>query len=265
VSSFLLGGLFLYLGWAALLFFSQRQMLFPRGVIPVTAPPPQTAPGLRMLRLPMPDGDVEAWFLPPAGGGPAPALLFTHGNAELIDHWVEAMASFSARGVGVMLVEYPGYGRSEGTPSYASIRAATLAAYDMLAARPEVDPARIVAYGRSLGGGAAAIVARERPVSALILQSAFTSTRAFARRYLLPGFLVRDRFEVLDAVRELGKPVLVIHGEQDEVIPVAHGRALAASAVGATLVIHRCAHNDCPPDWSAHVEQVLRFLRETRI
>jgi fermentation-respiration switch protein FrsA (DUF1100 family) len=136
-----------------------------------------------------------------------------------------------------------------------------LAAFDTLAVQPEVDPGRIVAYGRSLGSGAAAVLARERSVPALILQSAFTSTRAFARRYLLPGFLVRDRFEVLDAVRAFSGPSLVIHGERDEVIPVSHGRALAAAASDATLVLHSCGHNDCPPDWGAHVESVIRFLR----
>jgi uncharacterized protein len=254
--------LFLYLCWGALLFAAQRRILFAGAGATSAVPAPR---GVRTLRVSIPDGEVDAWFLPPARGGPAPALLFAHGNAELIEQWVGPMSAFAERGVGVMLLEYPGYGRSGGAPSYASVRAAALAAFDTLAAQPEADPARIVAYGRSLGSGVAAVLARERPVPALVLQSAFTSTRAFARRYLLPGFLVRDRFEVLDAMRAFPGPTLVIHGERDEVIPVSHGRALAAAASHATLVLHACGHNDCPPDWGAHVESVVRFLQGERI
>jgi pimeloyl-ACP methyl ester carboxylesterase len=235
-------------------------MLFPVGLIPAAAERTPAIPGLRTFRLPLADGEVDAWFLPPGLEGPRPALLFTHGNAELIDDWVDALRSFARRGVGVMLVEYPGYGRSGGTPSYRSIRAAALAAYDELVRQPEVDPARVVAYGRSLGAGASAVLAQERPLAAMVLLSAFTTPRAFARRYLLPGFLVRDRFEVLQAVTAFRGPVLVVHGERDEVIPFAHGRALAAAGVDAILIAHDCAHNDCPPDWEQHVEQVLRFL-----
>jgi fermentation-respiration switch protein FrsA (DUF1100 family) len=164
-----------------------------------------------------------------------------------------------------MLVEYPGYGRSRGSPSFATVRAAALAAYDELVAQPEVDPELVVAYGRSLGSGAAAILSHERRLAAMILQSAFTTPRAFARRYLLPGFLVRDRFEVLEAVRTFRNPVLIVHGRRDEVIPFAHGEALAREAADATFVVHDCAHNDCPPQWDEHVRLVLAFLQEKQI
>ena len=261
---FLFFALAVYAAWALLLYVVQRRMLFPVAAMPPAERAPQV-PGLRPLRLSIPNGEVDAWFLPPVGDGRRPALLFTHGNAELIDDWVAPMRSFPALGVGVLLLEYPGYGRSTGTPSFESVRSATLAAYHELARQPEVDPKRIVAYGRSLGGGAAGIVAAERPLAALILMSAFTTPRAFARRYLLPGFLVRDRFEVLDAVRRFQGPVLVIHGERDEVIPLAHGRALAAAASDATLIVHECTHNDCPPDWQEHVRSVVDFLEAKRV
>lgn len=258
----LLLGLAGYLAWLLLLFVAQRQLIYLRGGLPTVPDVARSLPGLRAFRIPVPGGEVDAWFLPPAGGAAAPALIFTHGNAELIDHSAYDFASFARRGVGVMLVEYPGYGRSTGRPSQATIEAAVLGAYDVLVAQPEVDPTRVVAYGRSLGAGAAVALAGRRPLAAMVLQSPFTSLAAFAARYFAPGFLVRDRFEVLEAVRAFQGPVLVVHGRRDEIVPYAQGRAVAEAAPDGTLVTHDCAHNNCPPDWERHVDAVVGYLVE---
>jgi uncharacterized protein len=148
------------------------------------------------------------------------------------------------------LVEYPGYGRSHGKPSEASIREAQLAAYDFLVRQPAVDPSRIIAYGRSLGGGAACALIRERPVAALILESTFTSVRPLARRFGLIGPLLLDPFDNLSAVETYAHPTLMLHGEKDLVIPVAHARELAARARVAELYTFDCGHNDCPRPWT---------------
>jgi len=87
---------------------------------------------------------------------------------------------------------------------------------------------RIVAYGRSVGGGAAADLSRDRPVRALALQSTFSSVAAMARQALLPGFLVRDAFDNRRAVADFQGPILLMHGVQDEVIPYEHALSLAA-------------------------------------
>lgn len=194
----------------------------------------------------------EAWFLPARGEsrGPAPLLIFTHGNGELIDDWAREFDTPRGWGVAVLLVEYPGYGRSGGAPSETSIANAIVAAYDWASARRDVDPRRIVAYGRSLGGGAACALAREREVAALVLESAFTSVRALAARLYVPGFLILDPFENLSCVASFPRPVLLIHGEQDEIVPVGESRALHAAAPRSELVVFRdCGHNDCPRPW----------------
>src|SRR6202008_4301022 len=129
-----------------------------------------------------------------------------------------------------LLLEYPGYGRSTGVTTQQSITAASLAAYDWATQQSGIDPKRIIAYGRSLGGGAACALATQRAVAALILESTFTSVRPFAWRFRAPGFLVRDPFDNLAVVRAFKKPLLVLHGTRDEVIPVEHGRELAAAA-----------------------------------
>jgi fermentation-respiration switch protein FrsA (DUF1100 family) len=260
--TFLLTVLIAYSSWLGLLYVAQRQLIYLSRGLPTIPGVERSLPGLRALRIPFDGGEVDAWFVPPAGPYPAPAMIFTHGNAELIDHAAAGMAEFARRGLGVLLVEYPGYGRSTGRPSFTTIEAVMLRAYDWLAEQPEVDRGRIVAYGRSLGGGPAAALSLERPLAALVFQSAFTSLRPYAARYLAPGFLVRDRFEVLEAVRSFRGPVLITHGRTDVVVPYWHGEALAEGAADATLDSFDCGHNDCPPEWGAHVERVVAFLTE---
>jgi fermentation-respiration switch protein FrsA (DUF1100 family) len=260
VMTFVLTGLVLYSAWLLLLFVGQRQLIYLSGGLATIPGVERSLPGLRAFRIPFEGGEVEAWFLPPVGPTPAPAMIFTHGNAELIDHAVPEMADFARRSLGVLLVEYPGYGRSSGRSSFTTIQAVMLRAYDWLAEQPEVDRERIVAYGRSLGGGPAAALSLERPLAALLFQSAFTSLRPYAARYLAPGFLVRDRFEVLEAVRAFRGPVLITHGRRDAVVPYWHGEALAEGAKDGTLDSFDCGHNDCPPDWGAHVQRVMAFL-----
>jgi fermentation-respiration switch protein FrsA (DUF1100 family) len=269
VLKLLLPALIVYAAWLTLLFVGQRQLIYLSAGLPTVPGVERSHAGLRAFRIPVPGGEVDAWFLPPATASSAearsPALIFTHGNAELIDYSVSDFAEFSRRGIGVMMVEYPGYGRSTGRPSFQTIEAAMIGAYDTLIAQPEVNRDRIIAYGRSLGGGPAAMLSTRRPIEALVLQSAFTTLRAYATRYLAPGFLVRDRFEVLEAVRAFRGPVLIVHGRGDEIVPYAHGHALATGASDGRLITHECAHNDCPPDWKAHVEQVVAFLNDKGI
>lgn len=206
------------------------------------------------------EGDVtEAWFLrPPRTEERFPVVMFTHGNGELIDHWAPIYAEVAKRGVGILLVEYPGYGRSGGSPSQSSITRTMLHAYDFIVDQPGVDPDAIVAHGRSLGGGAACALALERPLAGLVLESTFTSVRAMASRLGFPSFLVLDPFDNLAAVAELDLPILVLHGERDDLIPVSHGEALAEAAE-TELVRMPCGHNDCPFSWG-HVEAFLLEL-----
>jgi hypothetical protein len=256
VSVFALAAVALALWWV-LAFVAQRALLFPRSAIPPGAAVDLGWLGGQRLWLEAGGQRSEAWLLParPAGA-PGPLLLYAHGNGELIDHWAEAFEPARARGVSALLVEYPGYGRSEGAPSEISIRAALVAAFDWAAAQGGVDASRIVGWGRSLGGGAVCALARERPLAALVLESTFTSVRSLAARFGVPGFLVRDPFDNLSLVRGFERPLLLLHGERDEVVAVEHARSLHAAAPRAELHLLPCGHNDCPRPWDA----VLGFL-----
>jgi fermentation-respiration switch protein FrsA (DUF1100 family) len=236
---------------------SEEEMLFPAPPAPAE---PALADGVQRIWIETGESRVEAFLLSARGGeAPRPLVLYAHGNGELVDSWLDAFEPLRARGVAVLLVEYPGYGRSGGTPSEASVRDAFAAAYDWALAQPDVDRERIIGYGRSLGGGAMGALAKERPLAALILESTFTSVGDVAHDTIgVPAFLVRNAFGTLDVVRGFRGPVLVLHGDADASIPVAHAHRLAEAAPHAELEILRCGHNDCPRPWN----RIARFLSE---
>jgi pimeloyl-ACP methyl ester carboxylesterase len=254
--SLVIAGLLL-LNFAAM-YFLQPSFTFPRP--PPAAARPQALLDARgeALWSEVDGRRVEAWLLPAAdlGTTPAPLLIYMHGNGELIDQWTEEFAPLRVAGIHVLLVEYPGYGRSAGDPSEASLTAALVAAYDHAVADSRVDARRVVGYGRSLGGGAVAQLAARRPLAALVLESTFTSLTDVVRRYFIPDMLVRNRFDTRSVLRKFPGPVLLLHGEFDRIMPLAHARALKAAQPRAELHVLPCGHNDCPRQW----DLVLSFL-----
>lgn len=268
IVTFALWALACYTVYCAALFLFQRRLMFPRYLAP--APPASGSPtdGVEKMQIAVSGGNIEAWFLPPrieASGTAAPAIIFAHGNAETINDWPNMLDWLPGEGIGVLLVEFPGYGHSHGTPSQASITEAFTAAYDMIVRRGDVDENRIVLFGRSIGGGAVCALAQKRPSAAIILMSAFTSARFFASAYLAPGFLVLDAFDNLSVIQNYPNPVLVIHGTDDDIIPYAHGKALARAAARGQLISYKSGHNDCPPDWQKFREELSVFLLEAGI
>jgi len=248
------------LGYYVLLFFMQRQLLYPAPRGPLSARLPSD-----VRRIELRDGDDIGYALYATAGNSSgsrhPAIIFTHGNAERVEYWAGEFAALQRRGVAVLMPEYPGYGTAGGRPTQESITNVVLAAYDWLHVQPDIDTARIVAYGRSLGGGAATRLATRRPVAGLVLESSFTSLRAFAGQFYAPGFLVRDPFDNLDELKRYKGPLLVLHGRQDPIAPFAHGEALAAAVAGAEFVPMACGHNDCERPWPA----VLGFLQRHQL
>jgi fermentation-respiration switch protein FrsA (DUF1100 family) len=240
----------------------QRAIVFPIRAVPLPGAPP---PGGETWWLETDVGAVEARFLPGLGASaehPGPLVVFSHGNGELIDYWVADLAPYLQAGFNVLLPEYRGYGRSAGRPSQKGIVHDSLAFLDRALARPEVDPARLVFHGRSLGGGVACALAAVRPPTALVLQSTFSSLALMAWQSMrVPRLLVLDPFDNAGVVSRLDVPLLVVHGRHDEVIPYAQGQALAAAAPKGRLLTLECGHNDLPMD-SVFWQEVLGFLDE---
>lgn len=258
----------LYAVYCGLLFLLQRQVMFPRYLIPSPPQVPERIEGIDKIWLETDAGRIESWYLKPRNqtfAKKAPAIIFTHGNAELIDYGPEEFGVPGEWGMGVLLVEYPGYGRSSGSPSQKSIIKALVAAYDYLAKRDDVDETRIVLWGRSIGGGAICQLAAHRPSAAMILTSTFTSARSFSVRYLAPGFLIRDPFDNLAVVQKYQPPLLIVHGRRDEIIAYKHGLALDKAAINSRMISYNCGHNDCPPDLVAYWREIKAFLVDNQI
>lgn len=250
----------LYGFYVALLFPLQRKALFPG---PAQSAPETPPDWVQQMWLRTEAATCEAWFLPPSHGlGPGPALVFAHGNAERIEEWAEPFRDLASLGLGVLLVEYPGYGRSSGVPSQENVTEAFVAAYDALAAREDVEETRIIPVGRSIGGGAACQLLLRREVPAVILMSTFSSIKSLAPRMLYPPFAVRDPFDNLAALQRFSGPVLLLHGRKDMTVPVKHASKLARASNNPTLILRDAGHNDCPPDWSEFRQMVRDFLRE---
>ena len=252
--------------WVLVVLALQRSMLFPSHAARPHLEAGRGIAGLERLHLAIDDGEVEAWLLPgdgATGDSPGPALVFAHGNAELIDHRPDEMQRYRELGFTVLLPEYRGYGRSAGAPSEEAIRSDLVAFHDQLAARAEVDATRIVFHGRSLGGGAVCALARDREPRALILQSTFTSVADLAGGFLVPPFLVLDPFDNEEVVRSLDVPKLILHGRRDELVPPSHAERLAGT--DAHLVWYDAGHNDFPPDRRAYWRDIESFLRDADV
>lgn len=174
---------------------------------------------------------IHAWFS--RADAKAPTLLWFHGNAGNLSNRLDQLETLQAGGFNVFAVDFRGYGRSEGTPNEEGTYRDAVAAYDALAARTDIDPRRIVAFGQSLGSAVALDLALRRPCERVILEAPFTSIPAMARAtFPVPGasFLVHTKYDNLAKVRHLGLPLLVLQGNRDEVIPFSMGKQVFAAA-----------------------------------
>ncbi|MEX0745506.1 MAG: alpha/beta hydrolase [Phycisphaeraceae bacterium] len=247
--------------WALAVWFVQRAMLFPRHL--ANRPPAIPAPAdAEAWWLDTPAGRVEAWLLPGEGASadaPRPAVIFAHGNGERIDFWPAGLERYRDMGVTVLLPEYRGYGRSAGKPTAAGILDDFVRFRDRLAARDDVDADRIIYHGRSLGGAVLGSLAKDHPPAAMVLESSFSSTIDVARRYFVPGFMVRDRFDAVGTLRDYPGPVLLLHGRHDSIIPPSHAQRMHDAARHSELVWFDTNHNDVMPE-GPYWEAIETFL-----
>jgi len=190
---------------------------------------------------------LHSWFVP---GEKDLVWLWCHGNAGNIGHRLENLALLHRElGVSIFLFDYRGYGRSEGKPSEKGTYLDAEAALAYLQSREDVEGSRIIYFGRSLGAAVAVELATRQPPAALILESPFPSVPYMARRlypYLPVWPLLRTRYDSLSKMEQIDVPLLVLHGDRDDIVPLEAGRKLFEAAGGDKLfyTIRGAGHND---------------------
>ena len=231
----LLGGLAAILLLYALvvsgLFLAQRSLLYlPDPTRPQLGPLAEL--GFREITLKTDDGlSLLSWYRPPNNG--APVIAYFHGNGGHLGHRSNRMMRFAQAGLGVLLLEYRGYGGNPGNPSETGFYTDAAAALDFLSGQQGIPANRLVLYGESLGSGVAAHMAAGREIAALILEAPFTKLAdpaAYHYPYVPVSLLLRDRFDSLTAIVSVTAPILVLHGERDGVVPARFGHALFDAA-----------------------------------
>jgi len=213
------------LALVAIVFFAQRRLLYP-APRSIGAP---SAPGFDRVTLHTADGlDLVALYRPARG---QPTIVFFHGNGDSLKGSLVATQAIAAAGFGVLLPEYRGYGGNPGSPSENGLYADARAATAFLRERG-VHAAEIVAMGNSIGSGPATEVAIGERLGGLIIVSGFTSLPAVAAAATgLPiARLIRDQFDNAAKLTKSDVPTLVLHADDDRVIPIEHGQGLAKAS-----------------------------------
>lgn len=227
--------LFIYTFFAGYVFFRADSMIF----LPQPASYQDTT---EVLKIPVSRTEsISALYLPNSQA--AYTLLYIHGNAEDLGDVQPVLERLHSWGFSVFAYDYRGYGTSDGTPSEHHAYQDANAAYTYLTQQLKVPAHQIIVYGRSVGGGSATELAAKYSVAGLVLESTFTS----AFRVVVPfPLLPFDKFSNLDKLRKVDSPILVMHGQADQTIPIQHGRALyeAAPEPKSSLWVEEAGHDD---------------------
>ena len=247
---------------AALWAFQDHLLFFPR---PLAGPEPG-GPHVEAVLLAAADGTRLRGWLIHAGPMPSPLVIYFGGNAEE-GSWLAGWAR-SLPGWSLLLMNYRGYGRSEGRPGETTLFADALRIYDHAAGRDDVDPHRIVAMGRSLGSGVAVHLAAHRPLAGAVLVTPFDSITAVAQRhypYLPVRWLLRHPFDSMAHAPALRIPLLCLVAGRDTVIPPVHARRLYEAWGGPKAWMDfPDADHDGISDAPGYQEAIAAFLGDRR-
>jgi fermentation-respiration switch protein FrsA (DUF1100 family) len=177
------------------------------------------------------DVTISAWYIP--ARHERGVVLFCHGNAGNISHRLDSIRIFHDLKLSMLIFDYRGYGRSEGSPTEEGTYLDAESAWNYLVNIKHISPEKIVLFGRSLGSAVAAEIALNHKAGALIIESGFKSIPDFGRKffpYLPVRLIARYHYSTIDKVNKIGIPKLIIHSPQDEIISFEHGVSLFEKA-----------------------------------
>lgn len=235
-----------YVGLSLLLFlFQSRFIYFPLRQIEAT--PAILGLTYEAVQFEAEDGvKLSGWFIPAEEA--SRIVLFFHGNAGNISHRLESIALFHRLGLSVFIIDYRGYGQSEGSPSESETYLDAAAAWRYLVEERGSEPEQIIIFGRSLGGAVATWLAHNHPPKALIIESTFTSVPdmgAGQYPFLPVRLLARIQYNSLERIPQINVPILIVHSPEDEIIPYSHGQQLFQAAnEPKTFLQLRGGHNE---------------------
>jgi fermentation-respiration switch protein FrsA (DUF1100 family) len=206
---------------------------------------------------------INGWLI--LRPGAKSTILFFHGNAGNMSDRLMKLRFFYEMGVNTFIIDYRGYGRSQGTPSEGGVYRDGRAALRYLRSRSDIGKLPIVIYGGSLGGAVAIDVAVHQPVDGLIIDSAFPSAPAMSRLIypMIPTFFLSVQFDSIKKIKILTVPKLFMHSTDDRIVPFHLGKQLfdAAPAPKEFTALtggHNDAHIECREKFLGAIEGFLR-------
>lgn len=212
---------------------------------------------------------INAWFVPFEKS--RRTLLWFHGNGGNIGNRVDLLSLLHQKlKSNILIIDYRGYGLSEGEISEEGTRTDARAAYDYLLSRKDINPQEIVLFGRSLGAAVAIDLAADLKHGALILEAPFTSIKAMAKKtfpFLPTGIILKTRYDSISKIKSIRLPLLILHGNRDQVVPFAQGQTLfeAANAPKTFYTIQGAGHNDSYiVGGKGYFEALQRFIVDLR-
>ena len=229
---------FFYLSQRQLMYFPFRERVQPHDV---------GLQGVEEIALQNQSGEtLLSWF---GGARPGkPTILFFHGNGGALVHRTHRFRGLMADGFGVFMLGYPGYGGSQGRPSESAFLEGARLAYQYLRGQG-LEPDDIVIYGESIGSGVAVQLAASVGAKGLVLEAPMSSSADVAREHypwLLAGLLIKDSYRSIEHIDAIDMPILVMHGEDDRIIPIELGKKLfeVAPEPKTFIGLPGAGHND---------------------
>jgi hypothetical protein len=212
---------------------------------------------------------LHGWFFPLKGE--FPVIMFCHGNAGNISHRLDNIRLLLENKLQVFIFDYRGYGKSSGKPSEKGLYLDGLAAYDYLVQEEHFPPDHIILFGRSLGASIAIDVSLKRDARSIIIEGAFTSTKDMAKTLLLFNLLsplLPAHYDNLKKVAHVNLPKLIIHSEDDEIVPFSMGQKLfdASKAPRYFFRLKGAGHNDTyVVGGEEYFQTIVSFARDSKI
>jgi len=214
---------------------------------------------------------LNGWFIP--AENPRGTLLFCHGNAGNISHRIEIIKIFNRLNLNVFIFDYRGYGKSQGSPTEVGLYRDTQAAYKYLLSRKNINKETIVIYGKSIGANVAIDLASKVKAAALISESGFSSAYDMGKKlfpYLPVKWIITVKYNALTKIKNIPIPKLIIHSQDDEIVPFKLGKKLFEAALAPKEFYHmRGGHNEAifmaREEYSVQINNFLsKYLNPTR-